>query len=270
MSMKIIYRYYEPDQGFEELQAQIYNDVLQRSPKSAFGKVTADQIKQRYINEKKDRLGVRYALNEDEKPLAYIQTTFTESPPQTWIGYPWSLEHCPVEVQEFLFDEMLEYVKGKFPENEIVMGYFTETWKRQTEFAVKKGFELKDKAFFYSLDTNVVKKSLTQGFTVRKGKKEDLSILIGLCKTDSNIKEAFPNDEAWKSYFVDRVFPDDHVILVFKDTLLVAAGAPLKGYVDDGIIVRFTAIRPGFEDTWKILLREIVYFKQKQEDVKKY
>ncbi|MHA1993985.1 MAG: hypothetical protein ACW97Z_05555 [Candidatus Hodarchaeales archaeon] len=255
--MKIIYRYYEPDQGFEELQAQIYNDELKRNPQSAFGKASADQIKQRYINEKKDRLGVRYALDEQGHPLAYIQTTFTNSPPQTWIGYPWAMEHCPVEVQEFLYEEMLDYVLKKFPENEIVMGYFTETWKRQTEFAKNKGFLIKDKAFFYSLDTKEVKKDSNHEFTIRKGAIDDINILIDLCKNDSNIKEAFPNDEAWKSYFEDRVIPDNHVIMIFRDNLLVAAGAPLRGYVEDGIIVRFTAIRPGFEDTWKILLREI-------------
>ena len=263
--MKIIYRYYEPDQGFEELQAQIFNYELMRNPKSAFGKVTADQIKQRYINEKKDKFGVRYALDEEEKPLAYIQTSFTESPPQTWIGFPWALEHCPVEVQEFLYDEMLEYVKNKFPDNQIVMGFFTETWKRQIEFAKRKGFILKEKAFFYSLDTSQVKKEANHEFSVRNGTMDDIDVLIELCKTDPNIKEAFPTDEAWKSYFADRVIPDNHVIIVQKDNLLVAAGAPLRGYSDNGLIVRFTAIRPGYEDTWKILLREIAEHCKEQE-----
>ncbi|PWI46751.1 hypothetical protein CEE45_15290 [Candidatus Heimdallarchaeota archaeon B3_Heim] len=257
--MKVIYRYYESDQGLEELQAQIYNDEHERSPKSAFGKATADQIKQRYINEKKDRLGVRYALDEEGNPLAYIQTTFSESPPQTWIGYPWAMEHCPVEVQTFLYDEMLDYVMKKFPDNEIVMGYFTETWKRQTEFAENKGFVLKDKAFFYSVDTKKVKKASNHEFLVRNGTMDDATILIDLCKTDPNISDAFPNDEEWKSYFGDRVIPDNHVIMLFRDNLLAAAGAPLRGYYDHGILVRFTAIRPGFEDAWKILLQEIAF-----------
>ncbi len=263
--MKIIYRYYEPDQGFEELQAQIYNDELQRNPSSAFGKTSAEQIKQRYMNEKKDKFGVRYALDEEEKPLAYIQTTVTETPAQTWIGYPWALEHCPVEVQDFLFDEMLDYVSNKYPENEIVMGYFTETWKRQTEFAKNKGFTLKDTAFFYSLDTTQVNKESTHEFSVKMGTIDDIPILIDLCKTDPNIKEAFPNNEAWNSYFADRVVPDNHAVLFFKENLLVAAGAPLRGYIDDGIIVRFTAIRPGFEDTWKLLLREIALHCSEQQ-----
>ncbi|MHA1978797.1 MAG: hypothetical protein ACW98I_17985 [Candidatus Hodarchaeales archaeon] len=263
--MKIIYRYYEPDQGFEELQAQIYNDELMRNPKSAFEKISGDQIKQRYVNEKKDKFGVRYALDEEEEPLSYIQTSFTESPPRTWIGYPWAFERCPAEVQEFLYGEMLDYVKNKFPDNEIVMGYFTETWKRQTEFAERKGYTLKEKAFFYSLDTSQVKDDSNHEFSVKNGALNDIDILIDLCKTDPNIKDAFPNDEAWKSYFADRVIPDNHVIILLKDNLMVAAGAPLKGYTEDGLIVRFTAIRPGYEDTWKILLKQIAIHCREQE-----
>ncbi len=263
--MKVIYRYYEPDQGFEELQARIYNDELTRNPKSAFGETTAEQIKQRYIAEKKDKFGVRYALDEQEEPLAYIQTTFNKSPPQTWIGYPWALEHCPPEVQEFLFDEMLEYVANKFPDNEIVMGYFTETWERQTEFAKRKGFSLKDKAFFYSLDVSQMKRGTDTEFSPRMGEMNDIPSLIQLCKSDSNIKEAFSDDDAWNSYFKNRVIPDNHLIMIFKENLLVAAGAPLRGYLEDGIIVRFTAIRPGFEDSWKPLLREIALHCKEQQ-----
>jgi hypothetical protein len=267
--MKVIYRHYEPDQGLEDIQARIYNEEHGRSPKSAFREVTAEQIKQRFVAEEKDPKWVRYALKEDGSPMSYIQTSFSENPARTWIGYPWAMEDCPVEVQEKLYEEMLEYVKDKYPDNEIVMGYLTETWKKQVTYAESKGFTISDKADFYALNTNTSKVSreieTDQEYIVRMGDQDDVDILIELCKADPRLERAFPDDEAWVAYFKDRVLPEGHAILLFKDEQLVCAGAPLKGFTEEGIIVRFTAIRPGFQDAWKELIREIALHCKEQE-----
>ncbi|MFW9994554.1 MAG: hypothetical protein ACFFD4_21095 [Candidatus Odinarchaeota archaeon] len=257
--MKVNYRYYEPDKGLEEIQAKIYNNEWKKSPKSAFQEVTAEGIKQRFLAEKKDPKLARYALKEDGTPLAYIQATIADNtdPPQSWIGYPWAMDDCPVEIQEKLFSEMLEFVRDKYPDNEIVMGFFTNTWQRQVSFAESKGFTLKDTAYFYKIHTTKVSKDTDQEFEVKIGDLDDVDALIELCKSDPNLKEAFPDDESWISYFKDRVLPEGHTIIVLKDGQLVCAGAPLKGFSKDGIIVRFTAIRPGFQKAWKTLLREI-------------
>lgn len=255
--MKITYRYYESDQGLEEAQAKIYNEVLNRSPDSAFGEVTPEQIKQRFLTEKKDPLGVRYAFDEEGNPLAYIQTTISKNPPQTWIGYPWSVTKCPSEVKEELFSEMLEYSQLKYPKNEVVMGYFTATWDEQVSFAQSKGFELKDTAYFYKLYSQNITKNDSSEFKSRLATPEDADILIELCKADPNLSNAFPDDDGWNSYFKERVLPDGNTVLIFKDEQLVCAGAPLKGYLDDGIIIRFTGIRPNYKKTWKLLIQEI-------------
>ena len=255
--MKITYRFYEPDQGLEEVQAKIYNEVLNRSPDSAFGEVTSEQIKQRYLTEKKDPQGVRYAFDEEGNPLAYIQTTINKTPPQTWIGYPWGTEKCPIEVKEVLFSEMLEYSQIKYPKNEVVMGYFTATWDEQISFAQSKGFELKDTAYFYKLYPKNVEKIKSTEFSSRLATIDDTASLIELCKSDPNLVNAFPDDEGWNSYFKERVLPDENTVLIFKGEQLVCAGAPLKGFIDDGIIIRFTGIRPNYKKIWKLLIQEI-------------
>ncbi|MHA2296354.1 MAG: hypothetical protein ACXAEU_11955 [Candidatus Hodarchaeales archaeon] len=109
--MKVIYRYYESDKGLEEIQAKIYNYELKRSPKSNDDEVTAESIKQRFIDEKKDPKFVRYAFTEDGNPLAYIQASIRAK--QTFIGYPWSMDSCPAEVQDKLYSEMLAYAREK-------------------------------------------------------------------------------------------------------------------------------------------------------------
>jgi len=221
---------------------------------------TAESIQQRYENEKPDSKGIRYAFKEDGSPLAYIQTRVTEANEntkrRTWIGYPWAVEECP-DVQEKLYNEVFEYVKQRDPENEIVMGYFSDNFTESVSFAKSKGFEIIDKGYQYAIDVQEASKEEISGCTVRMATMDDLKVLIELCKSDSNLKNAFPNEEAWISYFKDRVLPDKHTVMILKDNQLVCAGAPLEGITEDGLIVRFLATRPGYENLRKALLIEI-------------
>ena len=258
VKMKVNYSYYEPNKGFEKLQAQIYNEFTKKYERHATA--IAEQIQQRYETEKPDPKGIKYAFKEDGSPLAYIQTRVTEATEQnkrrTWIGYPWAAEDCP-EVQEKLYSEMFEYVKQRDPENEIVMGYISDCFTEPISFAKSKGFEIIDEAIQYAIDVKKASKIESQGFKVRIATIEDLDALIELCKSDPNLEDAFPNEEAWISYFKDRVLPDGHTILISKDDQLIGAGAPLKGVVEGGILIRFSAVRPGFEDARDALIVEI-------------
>lgn len=65
--MKAVSRYYEPNQGLEELQAKIY-------PENSGHPATAVQIRERFKVEKRDLKTVHYALTDDGKPLAYVQS----------------------------------------------------------------------------------------------------------------------------------------------------------------------------------------------------
>ena len=258
VKMKVNYSYYEPNKGFEKLQAQIYNEFTKKYERHST--TTSEQIRQRYETEIPDPKRIRYSFKEDGSPLAYIQTRVTEATEntkrRTWIGYPWAAEDCP-EVQEKLYSEMFEYIKQRDPENEIVMGYISDCFTEPISFAKSKGFEIIDEVVQYAIDVQKASEIESQGFTVRIATIEDLDALVELVKSDPDTKDAFPNEEAWISYFKDRVLPDGHTVLLLKDNQLVCAGAPLKGLVEDGIIIRFSAVRPGFEDARKDLIVEI-------------
>lgn len=252
--MKVIYKTYEPNSGFEKFQAQIYNDNLKRNPQTSFIKVTEAKIKERVEFEKKDPNLIRYAFREDGTPLAYIQASIDGK--TTWIGYPWSFEDCPKETQEKLYQDLLDLITEKNPENKIVIGYFSNSWEDQKEFALNKGYKLSRTAYFYTLDPDNVKLDIPEGYSSKIGTINDLEAVMELSKEDSDLKKGFPSDEEREHYFKNRVLADGNLILVYKDKTLVAATAPLRGFYV-GYMFRFTAIRPGFEEAWKILAVKI-------------
>ncbi|MHA2289444.1 MAG: hypothetical protein ACXABG_11725, partial [Promethearchaeota archaeon] len=67
--MEIIYKYYEPDNNYEQIQAELYNNAIGKY--GTPGNATANQIKERYSVEGFDNKGVQYAFDGD-KPIAYI------------------------------------------------------------------------------------------------------------------------------------------------------------------------------------------------------
>jgi hypothetical protein len=248
--MNVIYKTYEPDSGFDEYQAQIYNNHLKRNPQTSFKTVTAAKIKERVAFEKKDPKLIRYALREDGTPLAYIQASIDGK--TTWIGYPWAFEACPKEIQEKLYQDLFAYITEQYPENEIVIGYFSTSWEIQKQFALEKGYKLNDTAYFYTLDPEKVQLEIPEGYSTKVGTLDDLDTVIALSKADPDLTNAFPSDEAREHYFKNRVLADGNLILVFKNNKLVAASAPLRGFYV-GYMFRFMAILPDFEEAWKIL-----------------
>ncbi len=255
--MNVQYFHYKPDSGFEEIQATIYNEALKKYGKDV--SVTTEQINQRYKSENTDPQGIRYAIKDDKTPLAYIQTRVTEgeSEKRTYLGYPWAINDCPPQVQERLFDEMFEYVKTKNPGNRIFMGYWLETWSDPIEFAKSKGFEIVDENPQYSLDIKKAGKANESSFTSRLATENDLNIIVDLIKSDPIVNKFFPNEAAISGYLKDRVLPDGHTILIFKDEELVCSGAPLKGFSPDGVILRFSSVNPKYEVAWNVLIIEL-------------
>ncbi len=256
--MKVIYRTYEP--GFEDFQAQIFNASIGGSRAAP---VTAEQIKHRYETENTDPQGVRYALTEDGRPLAYVQTRITTEPePRTWIGYPWAAPDCPPEVQEALWEETYQYIKERdlesVSERKVVMCCVQDPAGRHNAFARSKGFKEEDRASQYFIDVQKASQVECPPFNRRIANENDLGLLIELAKVDTGLSQGFPDEDAMISYFRDRVLPDGHTVLLFdQDGQIVAAGAPLHGYVEDGVLIRFAATRPGFESALKALLVEI-------------
>ncbi|MHA2499778.1 MAG: hypothetical protein ACXAEL_09465 [Candidatus Hodarchaeales archaeon] len=258
--MEIIYRTYVPDMNFEDFQAQIFNASIAGSRAAP---VTAEQIKHRYETEHTDPQGVRYALTADGRPLAYVQTRVTSKPePRTWIGYPWAMPDCPPEVQETLWEETYQYIKERdlesASERKVVMCCVQDPAGKHNAFARTKGFEEEDRASQYFIDVQKAGQIESPLFDGRIANENDLDLLVELAKVDEGLSQGFPDEDAMISYFKDRVLPDGHTVVLFNQKgQIVASGAPLHGYVEDGVLIRFSATRPGFESALKTLLVEI-------------
>ena len=116
---------------------------------------------------------------------------------------------------------------------------------------------------FYVVDWKIPKE--ISSFSSRLATIKDVDRLIEICQSDPNVRNAFPTQEAWETYFKDRVLKDGHAVMVFKGNQVVAASAPLRLKPDgiflrgneERIIMRFQATRPGNQDAWKRLLIEL-------------
>ena len=250
------YKYWESDSGLEELQAKIYNANNPDNPNP----VTAKDIIERFEREKIDPKTVRYALDENNKPLAYIQARDYPEVKETHLGYPWALPECPEGVQDKLFDEMLAYIKTRDVGYEILVNVGIEQ-KDRVAF-IKKRTELVEKSKSYRLELDVKLISQmdpsTDKYTIRKATKEDVDILVQLIKEDGRYLGQFSTDDDIAKYFSDRVLPDDKCYLVLKDDKLVMATAPLltplPGDSEERLILRFHSYLPDYLDAMKPLV----------------
>lgn len=263
--MKAVYRNWEPDQGLEELQAQIYNE---NNPNPQ--PVTAQQIIERFEREKIDPKTVRYAFDEDGKLLAYIQARDYENVKETHCGYPWALSDCPVEVQNKLFDEMLAYLTQREIAKEYDIRMNADSQREEiVQFFKKKGLVVKSKSHRYRIDLNEVSKTdyTDDQYTSRIATPDDLDLLVNLLKTDTRYSGQFSSDEDIINYFKDRVLKDgqekgNNAVLVFdKDNSLVMASAPLLYNLpreeEESLILRFHSYLEGNERAYKPLINTI-------------
>ncbi|MHA1974995.1 MAG: hypothetical protein ACTSW1_18540 [Candidatus Hodarchaeales archaeon] len=253
--MEVNYKYWQAGKGYEKEQAGIYKN---NNPNIGF-EVKATDIVSRYEREKIDPKTVRYAFDDQGKMIAYIQARDYPQPKETHIGYPWALKGCPESVQHKLFDEMLEYLKtrkGGYPVR-INVGASNE---KVLSFIKNKNLELISESYRFYLDIKKIakKRSPDNGYSTRKGNKNYLDKLVDLLKADGRFSGQFSSEEDYKDYFVNRVFPDGRVILVFKGEKLVSAGAPLVYKLPtektETIILRFHSYLPGEEVSFENLL----------------
>jgi hypothetical protein len=245
--------HYKPNKGYEDIQADLFS-------KNTGEIISGEELKQRYKKEKKDPNFLRYAFNDSGEPLAYIQASQVTSS-VFYLGYPWSYPHCPPEVQEKLFTDMLDYIKGKNPKE--IQYWINAEWTQVVEFFTQRDFKLRKKGFEYHFDMIELSKSTYEEsteFTARLATREDLETLFEIGKIDKGLQRAGLSSEFLKDYFANKVLKDGHCILVFKDSMIVCASAPLQEITPDTpkfIFLRFTATRPGFEEAWPVLVVEI-------------
>ena len=263
--MNAIFKKWEPGQGLEEIQAKIYTNVSGLPAR-------AEQIGPR--NDERGKEATRYALSEDGEPLAYITSDILNNEPGTaLIGYPWSLDTCPREVKDKLFDDLLKHLYTLDGINRVITAVVvgSKTKDEQIQYFEEHGFVETERNYRYNLDMDVneyaemkVDEKLAK-LTARTARDEDISALVTLALADPRLRGAFPNEEGFTSYFRDRVLKDGHCVLLFDGTKLVAATAALR-FKPDGsilrgeeerIIMRFTATLPRHEFTWQRLVIEL-------------
>ncbi|MHA2239408.1 MAG: hypothetical protein ACXAB2_13760 [Candidatus Hodarchaeales archaeon] len=258
--MGITYKYWEKDAGFEEIQAKVYNENNPDNTNPA----TAKDIVERFARENIDPKTVRYAFTGDDKPLAYIQARDYPEVKETHLGYPWALPDCPETVQHKLFDEMLAYLQTR--DSELAIRFNIPISNENiVKFVSTKEDKLEKvgKSYRRELDVHKIKKqsATVKEYNIRKATKNDVDILVELVKTDGRYAGQFSADEEIVKYFSERVLPDDHCYLAFKEEKLVMASAPLitqlPGDSEERLILRFHSFLPNHESALEPLLIDI-------------
>jgi hypothetical protein len=263
--MKVVYKKWEPDQGLEDIQARIFSEASGIPERAAL-------IRQRNLERAPEM--TRYALTEDGEPLAYVTARDSSSGEgRTYIGFPWKMPNCPEEVQLKLFDELLSYLQDREETKEIGTTIITRSKLRevQEEFFTTRGFEHDERIFTYILPQDVVETSklnVSEKGSALKSKtatEDDLDDLVEIFLAEESLRIQVATEEAARSYFKDRVLETGHAVLLYDGDKVVASTAPLR-FEPDGnrvrgdeerIIMRFTAIRPGYDYAWTRLLVEM-------------
>ena len=264
--MQVIYKYYEPDQGFEELQAKIYSEASGLP-------ASVERIKARFQERETIFKEALYALTEEGEPLAYVQATASSSSPgRTHISFPWALPNCPDSVQETIFEELLTFLKQKEGVLEITVPLRKDSKNVEScvEFLQKRGFIDKEHLFYYSKEftvSEVSNWSMNQqlgSLSSRKATLKDLDLICELCLSDPNYQ--FFTPEVAKNYFSPIIAERGYVVLVFDGKQLVTAGGVIHLKPGESVIkenkiglisIRVSPTRPRFDYAWKRMVIEV-------------
>ena len=210
--MEINYRFYEPNQGLEEIQGKIYSQANNRV-------VTGKEIQERFEREKIDPKTVRYAFTKENKPLAYIQARDYENIGEVHIGRAWTMPECPEEVKTKMFDDLLTYMKGR--KSDLRIKFNTTGEPEQVKFAEERGFKLDQKVISFTIDLESIAKFDTTklNYTIRRAKTDDLEgikecYLKALGHIGRNVNEQLANffKTQIETGFVSLAFEGDEMI----------------------------------------------------------
>ncbi|MHA2324216.1 MAG: hypothetical protein ACXACB_02365 [Promethearchaeota archaeon] len=253
--MGITFKFYKPDNDYEQIQADLYNNAIGKY--GTPGNATAEQIKERYRVEGFDNKGVQYAF-DDDKPIAYIQTRKVVETKQVYIGYPWSTTDCPEEVKDQMFKNMVNYLYKRDPEYKLVCGVIQDSWTDVREFLEKYNCTVENEYKTYLLDITSLSKLDNSGYTSKIGTSDDEEALFELCMSEPGFSDTFQNEEAVKN-FVKDALKELETIFIYKNDDLVSAGAVFSYEPDRNNIIntRFTATAEYKFEYWKAYFIEI-------------
>ena len=258
--MTVTYTTYMPDRGFEAKQSTIYSNSVEKYDGQP---VTEDSIKKRMQRELKSKIkpdfeGLRFAIGENDVPLAYINYLQYSGTEEVYIGYPWydpNQSEATPEVRDILFTDLLQYIEAKFSDRPIVMGYINANYTEMHEFAKTKGFVEKNRFTRYQFDLETAKAIDAPHYATKIVILDNLDIMVELAKTDLKFMENFNDESSLITYFKDKVLPEGHTIVVLDERgQYIASGAALTGNIKGATLIRATILRPGFEDAFRTMV----------------
>lgn len=221
--VEIHYKFWKPDQGFEEQQAEVFNEANDYK----FQPASSNQIKKQYSALKMNSKHVRYAFH-GEKMVGYIQARVQEQVKEIVISYPWIIPSTPPEVQETLFEEMIQFFldQDQFSTFQVRVNPMAKP-KANLEFLKERGFVVKNtwKELLLPL-SEVANAKYDPKFISHVGSEGDMEALIALIKEDGSYANQFDSDEKIRDYITDRVVSKGQLILVYENEILTAACAP--------------------------------------------
>ncbi len=263
--MEVKYTIWEPDIGLEDIQAEIFSHASGIPER-------AEVIRERNLQRAPEM--TRYALSKEGKPLAYVTARDSSSETgRTYVGYPWTMPSCPSDVQLKIFDEMMNYLDVREETKEIGTTIIQRSKLRDTQldFFKSRGFVEDTHIFRYILPLDVVETSNLEvsneaaALTSKVATENDMDHLVEIFLADESLRNQISDEEGIKSYFRDRVLKDGHAVILFDGDKVVAATAPLRFQPNNArvfgdeerIIMRFTAMKPGYNYAWPRLLVEL-------------
>lgn len=263
--MEVKYTVWEPDMGLEDIQAEIFSHASGIPER-------AEVIRERNLQRAPEM--TRYALSKEGKPLAYVTARDSSSETgRTYVGYPWTMPSCPSDVQLKIFDEMMNYLDVREETKEIGTTIIQRSKLRDTQldFFKSRGFVEDTHIFRYILPLDVVETSNLEvsneaaALTSKVATENDMDHLVEIFLADESLRNQISDEEGIKSYFRDRVLKDGHAVILFDGDKVVAATAPLRFQPNNArvfgdeerIIMRFTAMKPGYNYAWPRLLVEL-------------
>ena len=266
--MEVEYRKFQPNEGLEEIQAEIFVNAQKRVPNRDYPVPTVEevvqQIKTRNENDAPDVNAIRYAFTKDGTPLTYVQSHYMNRYNATEVSFPHAMENCPTEVQDKLFQDVVDYVvdrdKDKGVDHQVIAGgVYQSKMKQEIVFLKSHDFKVDRKYLTYRYNIGSLELEGEEKFTIRKGDltdETDMAALMELGRLDETALEAFPKEEQLKRYYENIKRNPLEMILIFEDDLIVAAGA-IRAQENQNPSVQFTFYRPGKELAWKLLVINI-------------
>ena len=258
--MEIVYSYYEANKKFEEKQAYIYNQAIKEYRGE---EVTAKAIEERNTYDGPEPYGIKYASTSDGSALAYIQyrayhyTHFIS----LWIGYPWCIKHCPIEIPQQLFNEMLVYIKSKYPYYPINLGYFDNRFTKMHEFAKIHGFIEKYQKIHYLFDVKKLREINYYDLPLKVALADDIAQLVDLAERDKIIDKVYLNGKDIKEYLeqdhLKQPSSQNKLSIVYDGDQYIAAGVIQVQKLANQFNLSFTMCKPGHEQILRTLLAKL-------------